>query len=65
MNVRFSEPCRENPLDFLGDELNIVNNAIDKPKDGFCQNDIFLGFFFDGTNNNKFRDTPGINPAIQ
>lgn len=59
MNVRFSEPCRENPLDFLGDELNIVNNAIDKPKDGFCQNDIFLGFFFDGTNNNKFRDTPG------
>lgn len=60
MNVRFSEPCRETPLDFTGEELNIAEIAADKPPCRECQQDIFLGFFFDGTNNNKFRDTPGF-----
>lgn len=59
MNVRFAEPCRNEPLQFTGKEGEIAERAIDKPPCHECQNDIFLGLFFDGTNNNKFRDTLG------
>ena len=60
MNVRFAEECREDHLEFLSPERTISEKAIDSPPSHLCQNDIFLGFFFDGTNNNKFRDTPGF-----
>ena len=60
MNVRFAEPSRENPLKFQGTESEIAERAIDRPPCRECQQDIYLGFFFDGTNNNKFRDTPSF-----
>ena len=65
MNVRFSEPCRDAPLDLNGAEETI---RVAIARDGrtqkelalTCTKDIFIGVFFDGTNNNKYRDTPGF-----
>jgi len=65
MNVRFAEPCRDQPLELLPPETEIELASV---KDGrtekerllTCQKDIFIGVFFDGTNNNKYRDTPGF-----
>jgi hypothetical protein len=62
MNVRFAETCREKPLELLSPEQDIQNENV---RDGRtqrdillkCEQDIFIGVFFDGTNNNKFRDT--------
>jgi hypothetical protein len=64
MNVRFAEPCRESHLEHVGFERQVMAEAV---RDGrtpqerlcACSQDIFIGVFFDGTNNNKFRDTPG------
>ena len=64
MNVRFAEPCRANPMDFEGAEWDVLGASV---RDGLaqkelalaCQKDIFIGVFFDGTNN-KYRDTPGF-----
>lgn len=57
-DVRFAEPCPPNPLNFVDSEADIfrVNNL--KPRSLECEQELFLGFFFDGTNNNKYRDTP-------
>jgi len=59
MNVRFAEPCRVNALAFEGFEHNVHVRAMEKVDCLQCSQDIFIGVFFDGTNNNKFRDTPG------
>ncbi|WP_428020521.1 T6SS phospholipase effector Tle1-like catalytic domain-containing protein [Aquabacterium sp.] len=65
MNVRFSEPCRHQPLELLGAEkdissVNYLDGRTQKELALACQKDIFIGVFFDGTNNNKYRDTPGF-----
>jgi hypothetical protein len=65
MNVRFAEPCRANPMDFEGAEwdvfgANIRDGRAQKELALTCQKDIFIGVFFDGTNNNKYRDTLGF-----
>ena len=58
MNVRFAEPLRDKPLELVGKEIEIADKAMDRPLPHLCQADINIGVFFDGTNNNKFRDTP-------
>lgn len=68
MNVRFAESCREEPLELLGPELKVQsNNYLDgrtqKETALTCQKDIFIGVFFDGTNNNKYRDTPNFSQS--
>ena len=68
MNVRFAESCREDPLTLLGAELPVFFGSRD---DGSsqqerllkCEKDIFIGVFFDGTNNNKYRDAPGFSQS--
>lgn len=65
MNVRFSESSRESPLELMGPEIKVFNDSVtdgrtQKELALTCQKDIFIGVFFDGTNNNKFRDTPGF-----
>lgn len=55
--VRFAEPCRENHLDLRDKEKDIYTKNVDIPACHECYQDIYLGFFFDGTNNNKFRDS--------
>jgi hypothetical protein len=66
MNARFAEPCRDNPLDLIGLEQFVERTSIDDDKTMMekrcltCHQDIYLGVFFDGTNNNKYRDTPGF-----
>lgn len=65
MNARFAEACREKHLELEGFENRIF---LDNVNDGrtlnhialTCEEDIFIGVFFDGTNNNKYRDTPGF-----
>ncbi|MGY4830400.1 phospholipase effector Tle1 domain-containing protein [Sphaerotilaceae bacterium SBD11-9] len=64
MNVRFAEACRTNHLGLEDVEREIERRHV---RDGRtqqdlllpCEKDIYLGFFFDGTNNNKYRDTAG------
>src|SRR5260221_86703 len=65
MNARFAEACRDQPLGLSRSEDVIRNESyIDgrTPKDLMlkCEKDIFIGLFFDGTNNNKYRDTPAF-----
>lgn len=65
MNVRFAEPCRDNPLELIGFENRIEIDSIfdgrtQKDRMLPCEKDIYIGVFFDGTNNNKYRDTPGF-----
>ncbi|UXY15134.1 hypothetical protein N8I74_17745 [Chitiniphilus purpureus] len=60
MSTRFAEKLdRKNPLDLKQAEEEISKRNIDQPNCLRCEEDIYLGFFFDGTNNNKYRDTPG------
>ena len=56
-NARFAEPCRDAPLKLIGSEYYVERISINKPACHDCQQDIYLGIFFDGTNNNKYRDT--------
>lgn len=55
--VRFAETCRDDPLALVKVENEIAFKSKDIPKCTECTQDIYLGVFFDGTNNNKFRDT--------
>ncbi|AZN38062.1 DUF2235 domain-containing protein [Iodobacter ciconiae] len=57
MIARFTEACRASPLDLSKDELTARSRTQNRPQCLSCEQDIFLGFFFDGTNNNKYRDT--------
>jgi hypothetical protein len=64
MNVRFAEACRTKHLDFEEIEREIERRHINDGRTQRditvpCEKDIHLGFFFDGTNNNKYRDTSG------
>ena len=68
MSVRFAEPCRRSPLELAGVEQELeIESQIDKrpPKSAVfaCDKDIYIGVFFDGTNNNKYRDTPGFSQS--
>ncbi|MDW5416706.1 DUF2235 domain-containing protein [Iodobacter sp. CM08] len=58
MTARFAEACRPEPLKLDKNETVISARSADTPSCLTCEEDIFLGFFFDGTNNNKYRDTP-------
>ncbi|UXY15136.1 DUF2235 domain-containing protein [Chitiniphilus purpureus] len=59
MSARFAEKCSPTPLKLRGSEERILEANKDAPNCLRCEEDIHLGFFFDGTNNNKYRDTPG------
>ncbi|RZL02763.1 MAG: hypothetical protein EOP36_07630 [Rubrivivax sp.] len=64
MNIRFFEDCRERPLDLTESErkvlhINFTDGRTPKELTLSCTKDIYIGVFFDGTNNNKYRDTPG------
>jgi hypothetical protein len=63
MSARFAESCRVSALRLEGFESDVeVSNILDGRSNSQlqlnCDNDIYLGVFFDGTNNNKYRDTP-------
>ncbi|MFB0826130.1 DUF2235 domain-containing protein [Chromobacterium violaceum] len=58
MSARFSELCKQKPLELQVNEAFLAEKNRDIPSCLQCQQDIFIGFFFDGTNNNKYRDTP-------
>ena len=57
-NSRFAEICRDDPLNLNDAEFAVYRENLDRVSLA-CEQDIFIGVFFDGTNNNKFRDTPG------
>lgn len=57
MPVQACQPCRAQPL-----ELNAIEKAVALGNGGgypghSCCTDLFVGVFFDGTNNNRDRDT--------
>ena len=61
MNVRFGEACREKYLELEGSEPLVLKHSVDDCRTPnelrqTCQQDIYIGVFFDGTNNNKYRD---------
>jgi hypothetical protein len=68
MNARFAEPCRAVPLDLMPIEGAFEQESV---RDGKtqkemllkCDQDIFIGVFFDGTNNNKYRDTASMSQS--
>lgn len=66
MNVRFAEALiRDNPLKFDGYEGDVFEKSTrdgrtDKQLQLTCEKDVYIGVFFDGTNNNKYRDTPNF-----
>ncbi len=62
MNVRFTEHCRDAYLEFEEAERKVqfvrINDGRSKRELALtCTKDIHIGVFFDGTNNNKYRDT--------
>ena len=64
MTARLSEPCRENALGLTGPEfeverMSVLDGRTAKQLCLTCEQDIYIGVFFDGTNNNKYRDTAG------
>ena len=68
MNARLTEHCRSNPLDLLGPEQRVELDSVYEGRGQNdlllrCDKDIYIGVFFDGTNNNKFRDTPGYSQS--
>lgn len=58
MSARFAEVLRANALDLTMEEQVIAKLQLDREPSPHCTQDIHIGIFFDGTNNNKFRDTP-------
>jgi hypothetical protein len=57
MSARFAEPCRQTVLGLLPKEGAVAAHNIGDLACTSCNQDIFLGFFFDGTNNNKYYAT--------
>ncbi|SUX53567.1 hypothetical protein [Chromobacterium vaccinii] len=55
MPARLSELCKQTPLELQVNEAFLAEKNRDIPSCLQCQQDIFIGFFFDGTNNNKTR----------
>ena len=60
MYARFAELCRKSWLELTGIESIEKDVNLNFPKSTVCEEDIYLGFFFDGTNNNKYRDAPAF-----
>ncbi|WP_297575282.1 hypothetical protein [uncultured Deefgea sp.] len=58
MSALLAEKCRDQPLELVGKEKIIAETNSQLPSSSSCQRDAFLGLFFDGTNNNKYRDLP-------
>lgn len=58
MAARFSEECRAKYLDLDFEEYDIYKKLQPDLSCLTCDQDIFLGMFFDGTKNNKYSDTP-------
>ena len=63
MKARFAESCRQAALELVGFEVDVEQSSLRDEISGRnrlldCEKDIFIGVFFDGTNNNKYRDTP-------
>ncbi|MEN7430393.1 DUF2235 domain-containing protein [Chromobacterium sp. TRC.1.1.SA] len=58
MAARFSEKCRQSHLSLEYIEAASRVKNLNIPSCLKCEEDIFIGFFFDGTNNNKYRDKP-------
>lgn len=68
MSARFAEPCREKPLDLQGPEQALekasqFEGRTQQEMTLRCQQDVYIGVFFDGTNNNKYRDTPAFSQS--
>ena len=68
MNARFVEACRSEPLELTETESAIGSASNDDGRTQQerllkCDKDIYIGIFFDGTNNNKYRDTPGFSQS--
>ncbi|MFC7421272.1 hypothetical protein ACFQNF_15520 [Iodobacter arcticus] len=59
MSVRFAESLinRPNPIKLEGVEYQVASKNLGDLSCLDCDQDIFLGFFFDGTNNNKYYST--------
>ncbi len=57
MSASLAQKCRDEPLKLSDQEDKIRWLNINQPA-YTCQRDAFLGLFFDGTNNNKYRDLP-------
>lgn len=59
MTARFAEALsiRPNPLELIGPEIKTSSKNLGALNCLTCEQDIFLGFFFDGTNNNKYYAT--------
>ena len=63
MTARFTEPCRNNPMELRDEEKIAAYRSKHRPtprESLQCQQDIYIGVFFDGTGNNKYRDTTGF-----
>ncbi|BEV16671.1 DUF2235 domain-containing protein [Herbaspirillum sp. DW155] len=60
MYARFSEVCPTTCLQLSSRQDYEKNLSLQFSQLGKCEEDLFLGFFFDGTNNNKYRDTPAF-----
>jgi hypothetical protein len=60
MLARFSDESRDSILALTQREFIESKINLDILQTSKCEEDIFLGFFFDGTNNNKYRDTPAF-----
>jgi hypothetical protein len=57
MSARLAEPCRPNYLKLEREEIyKFDENKAPLCTTETCDHDIFIGVFFDGTNNNKYRD---------
>ncbi|MBY0446499.1 MAG: hypothetical protein K2Q15_14980 [Burkholderiales bacterium] len=57
MSTRFAEICPANPLKLEGKQIVERDKNLGDLSCLACDQDIFLGFFFDGTNNNKYYAT--------
>lgn len=55
-SVRLAEKCRVNNLALSNRELLVQKKLEEKIDCKVCFQDIYINFFFDGTNNNKYRD---------
>lgn len=68
MNARFAEVCSADPMALIGAEQglelrSVADGASERDRLLSCDKDIYIGVFFDGTNNNKYRDTPGFSQS--
>ena len=59
MSVYLAEECKDNYLQLTEEEDRGRLNFLDEydPKKP-CMHHVHIGLFFDGTNNNKYRDLP-------